>query len=97
MRKYAIILQPGPNNWGAFSPDVPGCVSIGDTPEETLSSYLEALEFHLEALQRDGDPMPLEQDYTREYDTTGGVFYPWAPVNTAHREGSAPASHPLTA
>ena len=44
MRKYTIILEPGPNNWCIFSPDVSGCVSTGDTAEEALANFHDALE-----------------------------------------------------
>ena len=33
MKRYAVILEKGETNWGAYSPDVPGCIAIGDTPE----------------------------------------------------------------
>ena len=85
---YAIILLPGPNNWGAFSPNVPGCVSTGQTAEETLSNFLEALEFHLEGLQEDGDPIPAEYSFSQEdFDAYNaeGAFFRWAPVNTTPR------------
>ena len=80
--KYVIILEPGENNWGAFSPDVPGCVSTGYSPEETVSNFLEALEFHLESLQEQGEPVPPahvfnEEDYA---DDSEYVRYRWAPV-----------------
>jgi len=44
-----IVLEPGPHNWGASSPDVPGCVATGKDPESTLASFKEALEFHMSA------------------------------------------------
>ena len=36
----------------------PGCVAVGDTPEETLKLLQEALQEHLELMQRDGDIIP---------------------------------------
>jgi len=44
-----IVLEPGPNNWSAYSPNVDGCVAVGDDPESTLASFKEALEFHMSA------------------------------------------------
>ena len=86
--KYVIILEPGPNNWGAMSPNVPGCVAIGDTPEEALASYKEALDFHLESLREDGDPIPADYDGDAEdidYDSDY-VYFRLAPVDTTPRD-----------
>ena len=78
--KYVIILEPGEDNWGAYSPDVPGCVSTGCTPQETISNFLEALEFHLESLQEQGEPIPPEHVYNEgDYtDDAEYVRYRWA-------------------
>ena len=95
---YAIILLPGPNNWGAFSPNVPGCVSVGATAEETLTNFQEALEAHLELMQEDGEPLPAEYDCDAEevdYDSDY-VYFRWAPVNTTPRDPAInPALPPL--
>ena len=85
--KYVIILEPGPNNWGAFSPNVPGCVATGQTPQETLTEFLEALDFHLESLRLDGDPIPADYDGDAEgidYDSDY-VYFRTAPVDTTPR------------
>ncbi len=58
MHRYLVIIEQGPNNYSAYSPDVPGCVSAGDTVEETLEHFREALEMHLEGILEDGDPIP---------------------------------------
>ena len=50
MQKYLVIIEKAPNNYSAFSPDVPGCVATGVTVEETISEMKSALEFHLESL-----------------------------------------------
>ena len=48
MDSYLIVIESGPKNYSAFSPDVPGCVTVGDTVEETLKNMREALQGHLE-------------------------------------------------
>ena len=55
---YAVVFEKAPNNWGAYAPDVPGCVSVGDTWEEMLEMIQEALTFHIESMLEDGDPVP---------------------------------------
>lgn len=59
MGKYIAVIEKAENNYSAYLPDVPGCVSTGDTVDETLQNIKEALEFHLETLQEDGDTLPL--------------------------------------
>ena len=55
---YAVVIEQTPNNYGAYAPDVPGCISTADTPDEMLAMIREALTFHIEALVEDGDPVP---------------------------------------
>jgi predicted RNase H-like HicB family nuclease len=55
---YAVIIEQGDGNLSAYAPDLPGCVAVGDTIEETMREMTEAIEFHLEGLQADGLPIP---------------------------------------
>lgn len=56
--KYAIVVEWADGNYSAYSPDVPGCIATGATVEETKRNMIEALEFHIEGLRADGDPIP---------------------------------------
>ncbi len=56
--KYVVILEEGPESWGAYVPDLPGCVAVGETREEALKLIREAIEFHLDGMKEDGDPIP---------------------------------------
>ena len=56
--KYTVIFERAPNNWAAYVPDLPGCVTTGSTLEETRRLIAEAIEFHIEGLRMDGDPVP---------------------------------------
>ena len=59
MKKYAAVIEKVPNiNFCAYVPDLPGCVSIGDTCEEVERNIQEAIEFHPEGMLQDGDPVP---------------------------------------
>jgi predicted RNase H-like HicB family nuclease len=55
---YPVILERGDTSYGSYVPDIPGCVAVGDTPEETLQLMQEALQEHLALMQEDGDPIP---------------------------------------
>ena len=56
--RYAVIIEKGKNSYGAYVPDLPGCIAVGDTPEEVKTLIQEAIEFHLEGLQEDGELIP---------------------------------------
>lgn len=58
MKTYAVVYERGESNWGAIVPDLPGCVSIGDTLEEAERNVKEAIELYLEVLQERGKPIP---------------------------------------
>lgn len=56
---YAIIIERGETgSYGAYSPDLPGCVAVADDQDECLRLMHEAVEFHLEGLRADGLPIP---------------------------------------
>jgi predicted RNase H-like HicB family nuclease len=56
--RYAMVIEKGDNNYSAYLPDLPGCVTTGDTVEELKRNMQEAIELHLEGLREDGLPIP---------------------------------------
>ena len=58
MDNYLIIIEKSEDGYGAYCPDVPGCVAVGDTADEARRNFLEALEFHFEGLKEDGLEIP---------------------------------------
>jgi predicted RNase H-like HicB family nuclease len=56
--RYAVVIEKGERNFSAYVPDLPGCVSVGDTLEEVKSEIREAIEFHLAGMREDGLPTP---------------------------------------
>ncbi|HEY8412294.1 MAG TPA: type II toxin-antitoxin system HicB family antitoxin [Pyrinomonadaceae bacterium] len=56
--KYAVVVEQGANSFGAHVPDLPGCIAVGETKEEVLELIQEAIEFHLEGLRDEGQPIP---------------------------------------
>ncbi len=53
-----MIYEKGETNWGAIVPDLPGCVSIGDTLEEVQENVKEAISLYLEVLAERGEALP---------------------------------------
>ncbi|CAN5684065.1 type II toxin-antitoxin system HicB family antitoxin [soil metagenome] len=56
--RYVVVVEQGENGFGAYVPDLPGCVAVGETKEEALRLIGEAVELHLESLREDGLPIP---------------------------------------
>lgn len=54
-----IVLHEAPDNFGIVFPDLPGCVSAGDSLEEALTNAIEALQLHIEGMIDDGTEVPL--------------------------------------
>ena len=57
--RYAIVIEKGEGNYGAYVPDLPGCVATGDTLEETCREIAEAIAFHIEGMRADGLAVPV--------------------------------------
>jgi predicted RNase H-like HicB family nuclease len=56
--RYAIVIEKALANYAAYVPDLPGCVATGTTLDETETLIREAMAFHIEGLQADGQPVP---------------------------------------
>ena len=56
--RYAVVIEKGERNYSAYVPDLPGCVSVGDTLDEAKAEIREAIAFHLEGMRQDGLPIP---------------------------------------
>jgi predicted RNase H-like HicB family nuclease len=66
LRCYAVVIEQGSNNLSAFVPDLPGCVTTGQTVEEVESNIRTAIELHLEGMAEDGEPIPQPSTLARE-------------------------------
>jgi len=56
--KYAVVIEKGETGYGAYAPDLPGCVAAGETREEVLRLIHEAIEFHIQGLKEEGERIP---------------------------------------
>ena len=52
--QYLVIIEEGANNYGAYVPDLPGCVAVSETKAEVHRLITEAIQFHIEGLREDG-------------------------------------------
>jgi predicted RNase H-like HicB family nuclease len=58
MTEYAVVIERTPSNYGAWVPDLDGCVSAGKTIEEVKVNIAEAIEMHIESLREYGEDVP---------------------------------------
>lgn len=56
--KYAVVIEKGPESFGAYAPDLPGCAVVGESREEVIKLIQEAIELHLQSLKEHGDEIP---------------------------------------
>jgi len=56
--QYAVVIERGDGSFGAYVPDLPGCVAVGETEAEVRALIREAIEFHLDGMREDGEPIP---------------------------------------
>lgn len=70
MRRFLIVVEKAGSNFSAYSPDLPGCVATGATPEETKASMKAAIDMHVQGLREDRLPIP-EPSASAEYVEVG--------------------------
>ncbi len=56
--RYLVVVEEGPTSFGAYVPDLPGCVAAAETREEALALIRDAIEFHIEGLKKSGQALP---------------------------------------
>ena len=56
--QYLVVIEQGSSSFGAYVPDLPGCIAAGDTREEVSTLIQEAIELHIEDLKAQGQQVP---------------------------------------
>ncbi len=56
--KYLVIVEKSENGFGAYVPDLPGCVASAETRKEVVTLIQEAIEIHIEGLKNSGEAVP---------------------------------------
>lgn len=62
--QYLVVIEQGPSSFGAYVPDLPGCVAVGENRTEVTRLIHEAIEFHLEGIKENGLPIPEPHSYS---------------------------------
>ena len=56
--EYLVVVEKGRSSYGAYVPDLPGCVAAGESRREVLKLIRDAVKLHIEALRESGQPVP---------------------------------------
>jgi predicted RNase H-like HicB family nuclease len=56
--EYLVVVEKGKSSYGAYVPDLPGCVAVGETRREVIKLIREGIKLHIEAMIEAGDPVP---------------------------------------
>ena len=56
--EYIVVVEQSESGFGAYVPDLPGCVAVGETREETLDLIREAIELHLQSMRDNHEQVP---------------------------------------
>lgn len=62
--RYMVVIEQGPSRYGAYVPDLPGCIAVSESKEEVLHLIQEAIEFHLEGIKDEGVAVPQPHSYS---------------------------------
>jgi predicted RNase H-like HicB family nuclease len=59
-----VVVEQGLSSFGAYVPDIPGCIAVGESKQEVLRLIHEAIEFHLEGMKDEGASVPQPHSYS---------------------------------
>jgi predicted RNase H-like HicB family nuclease len=60
--QFTVVIEPDEEGFHVYVPALPGCHTFGDTLDEARTNIVEAMELHIESMQADGEPVPVEQE-----------------------------------
>lgn len=68
LMKYLVVVEKSENGYGAYVPDLPGCVAASKTRADVVALIQEAVQFHIEGLKDSGEPIPLPKSQSEVVD-----------------------------
>ena len=57
--RYLVVVEEGAGSFGAYVPDLPGCIAAGESRADVLELIRDAIEFHIQGLRNEGQSVPL--------------------------------------
>jgi predicted RNase H-like HicB family nuclease len=64
--EYVVIVEQGDTSFGAYVPDLPGCVAVGESRDEAMQLIREAIEMHIESLRENGESVPPPHSFVEK-------------------------------
>jgi predicted RNase H-like HicB family nuclease len=64
--EYLVIIEQGDTSFGAYVPDLPGCIAVGETRTEALDLIREAIELHIENMRENGEAVPTPHSFVEK-------------------------------
>jgi len=61
--QYPVVIEEGPSSFGAYVPDLPGCIAVGQSRAEVRQLIHEAIQLHLDGLKEDGLAIPKPHSF----------------------------------
>jgi predicted RNase H-like HicB family nuclease len=62
IHQFTVVIEPDEDAFHAYVPALPGCHTFGATVEEAQNNVAEAIALHIESMQEDGEPIPVERE-----------------------------------
>jgi predicted RNase H-like HicB family nuclease len=62
--QYMVVIEKGANSFGAYVPDLPGCIAAANSRDQVLDLIREAIEFHIEDLREKGQAIPAPSSFS---------------------------------
>ena len=92
-QEYLIVIEPTQTGFSAYGPDLPGCITVGETVEQTRANMEEAIELYLEELTDAGEDIPTPRKLKDQINTIGdlqsGTFIAFIPNHVDFHAKSA--------
>jgi predicted RNase H-like HicB family nuclease len=57
--EFLVVVEKGPSSYGAYVPDLPGCVAVGDSRRQVLRLIREGMKLHIQAMRDAGETVPV--------------------------------------
>lgn len=56
--EFLVVVEKGQSSFGAYVPDLPGCVAVGDSRRQVLKLIREGIQLHIQSMREAGEPIP---------------------------------------
>ncbi|GAC1389213.1 MAG: type II toxin-antitoxin system HicB family antitoxin [Vulcanimicrobiaceae bacterium] len=70
--RYAVVIEKAASNYSAYVPDLPGCISTGQTVDEAERNIKDAITLHIEGMREDGQAVPAPTTHVAELEIAAG-------------------------